>query len=75
MDFIYDMKGHRLVALVGLVWCTIWISVLSSEIAYLNQNYVSPAGKVALNSFTEVQNSNCVYAPGKKTSCGYDLTG
>ena len=75
MDYIKNMKGHSLVALVVLVWSIIWMSVLSSEVAYLNQNYVSPAGKVASNSFTEVQNSNCVYVPGKKTSCGYDLTG
>ena len=46
-DYETNKKKHGLVGLIGLVWCGIWIWVLSTEIAYMNKNYIAPAGTVA----------------------------
>ena len=51
-DYETNKKKHGLVALIGLVWCAIWISILSTEVAFLDQNYISPTGKVASNAIT-----------------------
>ena len=35
-DYETNKKKHGAVALIGLIWCGIWIWVLSAGIAYMN---------------------------------------
>ena len=51
-DYETNKKKHGLVALIGLVWCGVWIWILSTEVAYLNKNYIAPAGKVSQDTTT-----------------------
>ena len=71
-DYETNKRKHGLVALIGLVWCAIWIIIISTEVGYMNQNYIAPAGKVPVseNTTTDIINANCVSLGDHSSICG-----
>ena len=43
-DYETNRRKSGGVALIGLAWCLVWIYYFGSELAYINTNFVGPAG-------------------------------
>ena len=44
-DYETNRRKSCGLALLGLAWCSVWIYFFSEQVAYINYNYVAPAGK------------------------------
>ena len=41
-----NKKQHGAVGFIGFLWSAIWVAIFAAKIAYINNNFYSPAGKV-----------------------------